>query len=236
MENSLLKQLRKKADSLLTPALLQSGRVLEVRNWEPATFIEIDLHLPHTDMTWNSIPYIKFKVDDFTFRDYTPSGWNAAERTCTLFIDSGHKGAGSKWAAGLKKGDVVYYFKTERTNHAPNPQTWSVGLGDQSGLGHLLALQKMSTPTGNFAGSVLLNERQHLQFFQESFDSCLQPIERQDEVGNESLLQWVVAQKFHPDQTVFYIVGNNKLVSKLRRSLKENGFSSSQIKVKGFWG
>lgn len=235
MENSLFKQLRNKADSLLTPILLQSGRVLAVRSWQPATFVEIDLHLPHTDMAWSSIPYIKFKVDEFTFRDYTPSGWDADKRTCTLFIDTGHNGFGSKWAAGLKKGDEVYYLKTERTNHAPNPQIRSVGLSDQSGLGHLLALQQMSTPIGGFTGSVLLNERQHLKFFRESFGSGLQPVERQDEVGNESLLQWVVEQKFHPDQTVFYIVGNNRLVSGLRRSLKERGFSSSQIKVKGFW-
>ncbi len=236
MENSLLKQLRKKADSLLTPALLQSGHVLKVRNWEPATLVEIDLHLPHIDMAWDSIRYIKFRVDDFTFRDYTPSRWDADQRTCTLFIDTGHNGAGSKWAMGLRKGDMVYYFKTERTNHAPNPQTWSVGLGDQSGLGHLLALQQMSNPIGCFTGSVLLNERQHLKFFRESFDSHVQPVERQDAVGNESLLQWVVTQKFHPDRTVFYIVGNNRLVSGLRRSLRECGFSSSQIKVKGFWG
>lgn len=235
MENSLLKQLRKKADSLLTPALLQSGRVLAVRKWEPATFVEIDLHLPHIDMAWSSIPYIKFKVDDFTFRDYTPSGWDAEQRTCTLFIDTGHNGFGSKWAAGLKKGDIVYYLKTERTNHAPNPQILSVGLGDQSGFGHLLALQQMSISKSYFTGAVLLNERQHLKFFRESFESSLQPIERQDAVGSESLLQWVVAQKFHPDQVIFYIVGNNTLVSGLKRSLKMCGFSSSQIKVKGFW-
>lgn len=236
MENSLLKQLRKKADSLLTPALLQSGHVQAVRKWAPATLVEIDLHLPDADMAWDSIPYIKFRVDDFTFRDYTPTGWDAGQRTCTLFIDSGHEGAGSKWAAGLKKGDRVYYFKTERTNHAPKPQTRSVGLSDLSGLGHLRALQQMSMPAADFAGSVLLNEQSHLKFFQESFGPCLQPIERLDEVGNESLLQWVIAQKFHPDQTVFYIVGNHRLVSKLRRSLKECGFLSSQIKVKGFWG
>lgn len=235
MENYLFKQLRKKADSLFTPTL-QSGRVLAVRNWESATLVEIDLHLPHVDMTWDSIPYIKFRVDDFTFRDYTPSGWDAEQRTCTLFIDTGHTGAGSNWAAGLKKGDTVCYFKIGRTNHAPNLQTQSVGLSDLSGLGHLLALEQMSTPIGNFTGSVLLNEQQHFKSFREAFDSRLQPIERQDEIGNESLLQWVVAQKFHPDQTVFYLVGNNKLVSKLRRSLKECGFSSSQIKVKGFWG
>lgn len=235
MENTLLKQLRKKADSLLIPALVQSGHVREVRNWEPATFIEIDLHLPHMDMEWDSIPYIKFKVDDLTFRDYTPSGWDADQRTCTLFIDTGHNGAGSRWAMGLKKGDVVYHFKAERTNHSQNPQNRSVGLSDQSGLGHLLALEQMSMPIGNFMGCVLFNERQHLKFFQEFFDSRLQPIERRDEVGNESLLQWVIAQNFHPDQTVFYIVGNNRLVSKLRRSLKAGGFSSSQFKVKGFW-
>lgn len=236
MENSFLKQFRKKADALLTPALLQAGHVLAVRKWVPASLVEIDLHLPHIDMTWDSVPYIKFRVDDFTFRDYTPSRWDADQRTCTLFIDTGHNGAGSKWAADLKKGDRVYYFKAERTNHTPNPQTCTVGLSDLSGLGHLLALQQMSMPTGNFAGSVLLNERQHLKIFRESFGSCLQPIEGQGEAGNESLLQWVIAQKFHPDQTVFYIVGNNRLVSKLRRSVKEYGLLSSQIKVKGFWG
>ncbi|MEZ2335203.1 hypothetical protein AB6735_06190 [Mucilaginibacter sp. RCC_168] len=50
METSILQQIKNKAEKYLGPQLLQTGRVLEVRIWEPATMVEIDLHLPSADV------------------------------------------------------------------------------------------------------------------------------------------------------------------------------------------
>jgi hypothetical protein len=93
METSTLNKLKRKAGELFESRLLQTGTVLDVRPWTPSTLIEIDLHLPLVDMQqWEQVPYIKFRVDNFTFRDYTPSGWDAETRTCTIYIDAVHNG------------------------------------------------------------------------------------------------------------------------------------------------
>src|SRR5438045_1888995 len=96
---------------LLERRWLKIAKVLAIRAWDPATFLEIDLHLPDCDMSkWQEAQHMKCKVGPLAYRDYTPSGWDAETRTCTLFIDAGHEGQGSRWVKKLKTGDTVYYL------------------------------------------------------------------------------------------------------------------------------
>ncbi|MEO7214865.1 SIP domain-containing protein [Mucilaginibacter sp.] len=236
MQTSTLHKLKARAGRLLEHRLLQSGRVLEVRHWEPATMIEIDLYLPHADVqNWQEIPYIKFKVDSLTYRDYTPSGWDAETHTCTLYIDAAHNGPGSQWAASLKKDDAVHYLKIGSTRHAPQSTSAIIGLGDESSMGHMLALQQMVIPRARFSGAVLMANPHHRKLFEEYFWSPLQPIERTDVYGHHSIIQWVIQQHYDMAHTVFYLAGNNTMVSELRKLLKQLGYPSSQIKTQGFW-
>jgi NADPH-dependent ferric siderophore reductase len=235
METSIFQRIKKKAGALLTPSLLQ-GTVLEVRFWEPSTFIEIDLHLPATDMTtWTEVPYVKFRISDLTFRDYTPFGWDAETRTCTLIIDAAHFGPGSEWARKLQKNDTVYYSKTDTTHQSPDSTSLIVGLGDESSLGHLLALQQMTLPITRFAGAVLIDDGRHRRAFREYFRSPLQTLPRLDEDGHQSLMDWINDQGYCINHTMFYLTGNNAMVSRLRKLLKQKGHPSEKIKVKGFW-
>lgn len=236
METSILQQIKKKAGRIIEPQLLKTGRVLEVRRWGPATIIEIDLHLPHADIPhWSEVPYIKFRVDDFCFRDYTPFGWDAETRTCTILVDAAHYGHGSIWAKQLQQGDVVHYLKIDTTCQSPDPVHLVVGLGDESSLGHLLALQQMTLPRARFCGAVLIADAQQRQLLREYFGSALQAIARQHPFGYNELFEWVMAQGYCVEHTVFYLVGNSTLVSKLRSLLKERGYLHKQIKVKAFW-
>jgi NADPH-dependent ferric siderophore reductase len=235
METSTFQKIRRKAEKLFEHRL-QSGRVLEVRCWEPSTLIEIDLHLPHADIAqWNEIPYIKFRVDDFTFRDYTPSGWDAETGTCTIYVDAAHNGPGSRWAQQLKQGDTVSYIKIGSTDHSPTPTSAVVALGDESSMGHLLALQKMVLPHTRFSGGLVIGNEQHRKLFHEYFWSPLQPVARKDIFGHHSLIEWVLEQQYSLENTVFYLAGNNTMVAQLRKLLKNQGYPSGQIKVQGFW-
>jgi NADPH-dependent ferric siderophore reductase len=236
METSILQQLKKTAGRIIEPQLLKAGRVLEVRFWEPSTLIEIDLHLPFADIQqWTEIPYIKFRVDDLTYRDYSPSGWDAETNTCTIFVDAKHRGPGSNWAGSLKRGDTVQYLKVGTTHQTPASTTAVVGLGDESSLGHLLALQQMVMPVTRFSGAVLLSDDRHRELFKEYFRSPLQPVPREDVYGHHSLIQWLLEQKYTLDNVMFYLAGNNTMVTQLRKMLKNQGYSSSQIKLQGFW-
>jgi NADPH-dependent ferric siderophore reductase len=236
METSTLHKLKLKAERWLEPQTMGMGRVLEVRTWEPSTMVEIDLHLPEANMwDWTEVPYIKFKVGSFTYRDYTPSGWDAETSTCTLFVDAAHNGAGSTWARSLTTNDRVSYLKIGTSSHSPESTSAVIALGDESSLGHILALQQMVMPATRFTGAVLMNHEQHRGFFDKYFPKSIQTIPRDDIYGHHSLVQWVSSQDFSLDNTVFYLAGNNIMVSQLRKMLRLQGYSSGQLKVKGFW-
>ena len=236
METSTLQKLKRRAGSLFESKILDIGRVLEVRQWQPGTLIEIDLHLPNIDMSeWTEVPYIKFKVDGLTYRDYTPSCWDAETSTCSIFIDAAHNGPGCIWARSLKKDDVVSYLKTGTSHQQPDALKTVIALGDESSLGHLLALQQMTIPVTRFAGAVAMNNDGHSKLFGEYFRSPLQTVLRKDQYGHNSLMEWVLDQPYTLHDVMFYITGNNTMVAQLRKLLKQQGYASSQINAKGFW-
>lgn len=236
METSTLYKIKSKAGKFFENRVLQTARVLEVRHWELSTFIEIDLHLSSADMTqWNEIPYIKIKVAEFTYRDYTPASWDAETCTCTLYIDTAHQGAGSNWARQLKKDDLVGYLKIRSTHQSPVSTSAVIGLGDESSMGHMLALQQMVMPSTRFSGAILLADQNHRKSFGEYFRSPLQTLPRNDVYGHHSLIQWVMEQQYDIENAFFYLAGNHTMVSELRKLLKHLGYPSGHIQAQGFW-
>lgn len=229
-------QFKKKAAEFIDTRISKTGRVLEVRKWEPSTLIEIDLHLPQTMMDdWNEVPYIKCKVADLTYRDYTPSGWDAETQTCTLYIDASHAGPGSQWARQLQKGDAINYLGTNSTRQTPNATSSVICLGDESSIGHLLAMQQLTMPQTRFTGAVVISSEQNRNLFKEYFKSPLQAIPRSDVHGHHSLAEWLLQQTYSIQNTFFYIVGNSTMVSELRKLLKKQGYSRNQMQCQGFW-
>lgn len=232
METSILQQIRKRAGNVIEPHLLKTGRVLAVRTCSHASIMEIDLHLPTIDMRrWRGIPYIKFKVADLTYRDYTPSGWDAETSTCTLYIDTAHRGMGSSWALQLQKNDIAQYLKVGST-HDIMQSTSIVGLGDESSTGHLLALKQMAAPIVRFSGAVKVTNIYRQELLNKYFKSSIELIPKDD---NSSILNWVATQQFDITNTCFYITGNYKLVTELRKLLKQMGVVPNKIKATGFW-
>lgn len=229
MEISLLKKIKNKAGKLIESQLLHAGRVLEVRQWPNSELTEIDLHLPGINMQdWNQVPYIKIRVDDFSFRDYTPFGWDAETATCSILIDSKHQGLGSRWAKNLKTEDAVYYFRPESTRQAPHPTDCVVGLGDASSVGHILALQQLTVPVSRFESAIVLDNPETGSLMRDYFSPALNALPSFDALAN-----WLNAQNYCTTHTSFYINGNQQLVIALRKILRNMGHT--QIRVKGFW-
>jgi NADPH-dependent ferric siderophore reductase len=236
MDSYILDTIKRKAGKLFEHNTLQTGRVLEVRHWEPATIIEIDLHLPFADMLqWGEIPYIKFKVNELTYRDYTPSCWDAETRTCSIFVDAAHEGPGSAWAGQLRAGEQVSYIKIGSSHQASVSTSAIVGLGDETSIGHLLALQQTVLPSARFSGAIVVANGQHRSQFSEYFHSTIHTIPRDDVYGHHSLIRWVMNQQYALENVAFYLTGNELMVTELRKLLRHQGYSSDQIRVKGFW-
>lgn len=229
METSTIQKIKAAANRYTVDRFLNTGRVLDIRPWTGGTMTEIDLHLPDTNMHgWKAVPYIKFKVADFAYRDYTPFGWDADTSTCSLLVDTGHDGPGTKWANALQVGDKVMYLPAESTKQIPHATDLVVGLGDSSSLAHLLALQQLTLPVSRFAGAAFLPSGVQRRLFQEYFKSPLQLLCNVGEVN-----EWITEQGYCAEHSHFYLTGHEGLVNKLRRQLKSTGHQ--QIKVKGFW-
>jgi len=229
METSTIKNIKAAVSRMTEDRLLHAGHVLEVRPWDGGAMTEIDLHLPSVDMhAWQAVPYIKFKVTDFTYRDYTPFGWDAETSTCSLLIETGHDGPGSQWARNLRAHEKIQYLKIDSTRQIPHATDLVVGLGDSSSLAHLLALQQLTLPVSRFAGAAFLPDRTQKKLFSEYFRSPLQILSNLGEVQD-----WVAEQGYCAQHSHFYLTGHEGLVSKLRRQLKSIGHQ--QIRVKGFW-
>jgi len=229
MEISILQQIKNKAGKLIESQLLKSAEVLDVRTWESSGLVELELHLPNVNMRdWNQVPYIKLRVDDFSFRDYTPFGWDAETNTCSVLIDADHQGPGSRWAKSLQQGDTVFYLATDSTRQSPHPTDCVVGLGDASSIGHLLALQQLTVPVSRFDSALVIDNPLTGQLLCENYSPALNTMP-----SLEELSVWLINQGYSTAHTWFYLIGNQQLVISLRRILK--GMGHSNIRVKGFW-
>jgi len=233
---STIQKLKNKAGRLIEDRFLQTGTILEVRPWEASSMIEIDLHLPSADIAgWTAVPYIKIKVADLTYRDYTPSRWDAETSTCSLFIDARHNGPGSSWAKTLRKGDSISYLKIRSTEHSPSATSAIIALGDESSLGHLLALEQMTMPSGRFSAAILMDNEQQRKLLPEYFPLNIQAMPRKDQHGHHTLMNWLIDKYLTIDNTLFYVAGNNTFVDKLRKALQQYGCEKKQLFVQGFW-
>ena len=229
MKWPILKRIRKKTNKIIDHQLLRLATVLEVRSWPGSPMQEIDLHLPESDMRyWMAVPYIKFHVGGFIFRDYTPFGWDAGTSTCSLLIDLGHQGPGSKWAKALRAGVMVQYIITDSSRQQPHPTNLVVGLGDNSSIGHLMALRQLTIPNIRFDGAFVADSAQTGNLLNDYFDKPLIP-----HSCGTALITWLEQQAYCTAHTSFYLTGNEDLLIRLQKVLKELGHSN--ICVRTFW-
>jgi len=227
---------KNRAVSFLENAFTHKGNVLAIRAWTPATFYEVDVHLPDEKAmnSWHKAQHIKVKVGPFTFRDYTPAGWDAATRTCTLYIDAAHDGPGAAWVKNLQPGEVITYLGVAPTFHALLPGAQAVFLGDQSALGHFLALMQVAGKQAAIKGAIVLPEKAHRSQYEEYIVQLpLHPLSVRRTLA-DSMVPWIKDQLF-PEESIFYLVGNAALVTSTRTLLKQKGINPKQIKAQGFW-
>lgn len=230
-----MNKLTQKALSLAETPFIRSARVLAVRIWEPDTVREIDLHLPDCDMSkWDSAQHIKCRVGTFIYRDYTPSGWDTETRTCTLIIHTAHDGPGSRWSKQLRAGDTVDYLGVGSSRQQPVMGKPLVFLGDETTIGHFLALRQLAGDGAVIGGAILLSESPHRNQFDQYFSGWgLQSLGKASMRDYDGLDEWVLHLDFSGQrETVFYVAGYNPEVVRLRKLLRQMGM---QVKAQGFW-
>jgi NADPH-dependent ferric siderophore reductase len=227
--------LKHKAIQVLERQLTKQALILDIRPWNGNTFFEVDLHVPDADFSKaNTVQHLKCRVAPLTFNDYTVSGWDAETQTCTLMIDAGHNGAGAKWVKNLTKPGEISYLKTEQHRYpAMDHGKWLL-LGDQSAVGHFLALKQLAGHNPNISGAVIIPDIEHckqLRYFYPDFGLKSIPLHNS---YTESILAWLEQQP-----VIIYdgicIAGNTRMVIDVRNYLKKRGVAPGKIKAQGFW-
>ncbi|MCF2489265.1 siderophore-interacting protein [Dyadobacter sp. CY347] len=225
----------KKAASGLMERMLSSALVVAVRTWPHADMHEIDLYLPDIDMdSWDTIKRLKCKVGTLEYRDYTPVLWNSETNVCTMLIDSGHAGAGSRWVRTLKPGDQVLFGPA----HAASPPSQTgpiLCFADASAIGHFLALKQLTDrsehpmdvvvmiPDGYGIPEIFKEENPEFHF-----------INGIGQAGLNMMEQWFLSKDLR-DYNSIYIAGNVSMTKTLKTKLKASPNVHARIKGYGFW-
>lgn len=224
-----------KAIGLIERKITKTAHVLDIRTWEKNTFHEIDLHVPGADFSKTAgVQHMKCRVAPLTYREYTIAKWDAETCTCTLFIDAPHEGPGSVWVRSLAPGSIVSYLHIEAHKYPIEAERPSLFLGDQSAIGHFLALQQLAGNDATIDGAITIKKTVHRKAMADYFPELhVQPID--PEISSTgALLHWLDKCKDKQDHNI-YLAGNSYMVAAVRKQLKKNGHPAGQIKAQGFW-
>ncbi len=225
----------KRAAAGLLEKMFTPAKVIDVRAWQPATMYEVDVHLPTINLEkWDTIKRLKCKVGDFDYRDYTPASWNAEKKVCTMYIEAGHNGAGSRWIQQLKTGDEIFVGPAHAAQ-LPVQEGKILCLADGSALGHFLGLKQLTDRKKYpMEAAVFLHDNYQIPVplveSNPEFDFVIKPH------GNslDILTQWLMAKDLS-SYTSIYMAGNIPMITGLRKKLKEISSVKAKLYTYGFW-
>lgn len=211
------------------------ANVLDIRIWNPKSMYEIDLYLPTVDMgKWKTIPRLKCKVDEFEYRDYTPAWWEAEKGICTLYVETGHNGAGSRWAQRVRPGDQLIVGPAHAAPLPPKPGK-ILGLADGSALGHMLGLKQLTYSEEHpLEVAIVFHEDYQLPTPLSRENPEFEFIVKPEGTSLESLENWAQAKDLS-DYSSIYIAGHIPMVQELRKKLKSRADHNTTIYAHGFW-
>ncbi len=178
---------------------------------------------------------VKCRISSLHYTDYTPSMWDAGEKTCNLYIDTSHTGKGSEWAKRQKRGEAFHYLTIEEEMHFPVAGKRHIFFGDQTAIGHFCAIQQLAPPEIDISGCVTFNDITTANGLAENCPWLQVKCVTNNQALVDHAKQVAVQVKANQENTVFYVVGNAKLIVSVRNLLKANGIDGSRIKSKGFW-
>lgn len=223
--------IKRQALNLFEKATSKSGRILAIRYLNDANIMEVDLHLPQTDMNkWEAATYIKVKVAEMVYRDYSPTMWDNETSTCSLIIDISHNGPGSQWVQHVKVGDRIIYLGVTTTNHKPSLSGNAFCVGDISSIGHFLAMEQLAVDKVGFSGLIILNSIKQLNEFRSNYQTALIPILTRDINETQKKIQ-----EYNLTNQAVYIAGNTSVMTRLRSYIKQQQHFEGIVRLKGFW-
>lgn len=219
----------------LIDKMTSAAEIIDIRTWNSNGMYEIDVHLPMIEMDkWKCVQRLKCKVGELKYRDYTPAVWNNNTKICTLYIDAGHEGVGSKYIRRLKIGDNLI-FSAAHSTPIPSQTGRILCIADASALGNSLALKRLTDRTIYPMDTVtFIEENSKIPSLFKEQNPEFEFLKGTLEDKTRILDQWCEAK----DLTVYssiYISGNSSMVRTLKNKVKSNPEVKARIYTNGFW-
>jgi len=227
--------IKDKTIKLIERQLTKKAQVLEARPWQGGTFYEVDVCVPEADLCGlNGVAHLKCRVAPLTFRDYTIAQWDEETKTCTLFVDAAHDGVGSAWLKLLNQHDEVTYLKIEKHRYPLKEKGSYLFLGDQSTVGHFLALRQLIGKDASVDGSLVIPDPAHRRELTTYYPHLgLEPVGL-SKTSSATLKGWLSGRSLFSHDFVF-LAGSTEMVIDIRHFLRSRGVSDTTIKAQGFW-
>ena len=175
----------------------------------------------------------------FVRRRYSVRDVDALRGLVTLWITTGHEGAGSSWARLATPGDPVDVIGP-RGKVVLDPQAdWHLFLGDTTGLASFYRMAQSIEVPGR---AIFIVEIDHPDDavtapFDEGLGVTGIFVDRQDRAKDDpsGLLRGLAAFAFPPDRGHAYLFGEFHRIRALRVALLDRGLDDQDVSVKAYW-
>jgi NADPH-dependent ferric siderophore reductase len=186
-------------------------------------------------VTWTAGQKIQVAMGSgLSARTYTPMSWDADGGRTRLLAFTHGDGPGSRWANGLRGGDICQFFGPRRSLDLTGLEAPIVLFGDETSFGLAAALRNSRQAGGAlhmFEATEIAESRQALEAVGLGEARLIAR-----SVGDAHLAA-VEAEmlRLAASGAQFVLTGKVSSIQRVSRALKAAGVASSRIKAKAYW-
>lgn len=180
---------------------------------------------------------IEFRVSDTEFRHYTPSYFNLKEGICEIFFYLHDQGPGSKWVENLKNGVSLHLLGPGgKIKYSAGLKT-HIAFGDETSLGSFICLKNETEKRGDLFLGIAELDIEHQNWTDLLHLDVFTVPKKEDQSAAEAILkiEELLKEGLNKNETAFYLTGNAKSISVVRKFLRQNGFASKNIQTEPYW-
>jgi ferric-chelate reductase (NADPH) len=231
------------------PLLAPPGRVTRtLLRWlmRPARVAAVETLSPHfrlaelqgealKDVAWTAGQKVQVSMGSgLSARTYTPISWDAGRGSTRMLTFAHGEGPGSRWASGLREGDMCHFFGPRRSLDLSSLEAPMVLFGDETSFGLAAALREGPQAHGAihvFEASDVAESRSVLEAIGLGQASLI------GRVADEAHLAAAEAEmlRFAASAAHFVLTGKASSIQRISRALKAAGVGSSRLKTKAYW-
>lgn len=181
---------------------------------------------------------IEFRVNETSFRHYTPMALNKEEGWCDVLFYLHGKGPGSHWADRLVPGDTTKLMGPGGKMHFQQKTPYHFVFGDATALGLAFALQEAAEAAGHeFLCLLELTDAQqdwpqHIGLNTDIVRPSTVPgtLPALQEIQSWTTPLWQTWQQAH-----FYLTGQKASIKAFKQGLQQQNISHHQITTFPYW-